>query len=89
MMTERQTTLIRAALEVLARMEAPAIETVIHAEVNVWLANRSQDRALLTEFDATLGQCEIKRWINGIMPEIGQRKWSITDKGRMALANLQ
>jgi len=36
----------------------------------------------VSEFDAALRQCEVRRWILGLRPKLGSVKWTLTDKGK-------
>jgi len=39
----------------------------------------------VSEFEAALRQCEVRRWVLGLRPELGSVKWSLTDKGKAVL----
>lgn len=84
-MNNRDESIIRAVLQVLDLLDGDASETIVHAEVNL----RVKPNALLMELDRGLGHCEARRWIVGVRPELGATKWSLTDKGRAALANMR
>jgi hypothetical protein len=36
----------------------------------------------VSEFEAALRHCEVRRWILGLRPELGSVKWKLTDKGK-------
>ncbi len=84
-MNKRDQKILRALLEALDEMDGLAVETIVHAEVNL----RVKPNALLMEFERALNFAQGRRWVLGVRPEVGDAKWKITDEGRAALAEMQ
>lgn len=89
-MTDRQRTIITEILRFLDMLSGgQAVDTLIHSQVNVRLEALGQVRASLTEFDTALQHCDGQRWVIGVPDLLGKTKWSLSDQGKAAHAQLK
>lgn len=83
-MNERQTILLQAVLRVLAHAAAPSPEPMIQALVQVQLGAATT----VAELAETMSYCDREQLATGLPGALGRLRWSITDKGRHLLAQL-
>lgn len=88
-LNDRQEAVLRAFMETLSSLtNAQMCESIVHHSVNLRLRNLGEDGAMLSEFEAARDFADTRRWVRGVRTETGRTRWSITDLGRAALAEL-
>ena len=86
---DRQEEVLRAVMESLGNLTNTQVcESILHHSANLRLRNGGHDAAVLSEFEAARDFADQRQWIRGVRTSTGRVRWSITDLGRAALAEL-
>ncbi len=90
-MSERQQRIVTAILRFLDKLDGiQAVEPLIHAAAQTWLRNAGEPAPALAEFNDALRLCNQRGWVTGVAARVtNQMKWSLSDEGRAALAELK
>ena len=88
-LNDRQECVLKAFLDTLSSLtNAQMCESIVHHSVNLRLRNLGEPGAVLNEFEAARDFADTRHWVRGVRTETGRVRWSITDLGRAALAEL-
>jgi hypothetical protein len=85
-MTSREILITTALLDALDKLDGtPAPETILHAAI----LEKTLPPPTLAEFKIALRHCDVRGWLIGLPSRItDQTKWTLSDKGRAAFAEL-
>lgn len=87
-MKQRTAEIAKAILQTLDQMDRTlCTEVILHTSVKL-LVNPPP---LLAEFDQALKECDARKWVIGVRSTLvtSQVKWSISEQGQAALAEMQ
>lgn len=89
-MTDREQTICRCLLTAAHDADGRQFsEPQLHNATNALLVQAVQLPAVLNEFNAALGICDLRGWMIGITSlTSGKRRWSISDRGEAARLEL-
>jgi len=80
-MTQRESKIVRAILEVAHNLDGGQMtEVLLHAEVNLQVT----PTAGLAEFNAALAICDSRGWMIKVPSKFTGLKWNISDAGEAA-----
>ncbi|MDB6033848.1 MAG: hypothetical protein JWM16_4186 [Verrucomicrobiales bacterium] len=82
-MTERQQQILRGLMKLLERMDQCAEEVLFHA------LGQIVQKLLMSELQWGCRYAEGQGWLIGVTSIFGSPKWSLSDKGRAAVAEMQ